>query len=75
MACACRRVVLGRLTRQGQEEDDDQDLHAAGSEIERQWFVVDADGETLGRLASTVARCSRASTSPRTPPTSTRAIT
>jgi large subunit ribosomal protein L13 len=26
------------------------------SEIERQWFVVDADGETLGRLASKVAR-------------------
>jgi large subunit ribosomal protein L13 len=26
------------------------------SEIERQWFVVDADGETLGRLASQVAR-------------------
>lgn len=25
------------------------------SEIERQWFVVDADGETLGRLASRVA--------------------
>ena len=26
------------------------------AEIERQWFVVDADGETLGRLASKVAR-------------------
>jgi len=26
------------------------------SEIERQWFVVDADGQTLGRLASRVAR-------------------
>ncbi len=25
------------------------------SDIERQWFVVDADGETLGRLASRVA--------------------
>ena len=25
------------------------------SEIERQWFVVDADGETLGRLASRIA--------------------
>jgi large subunit ribosomal protein L13 len=24
-------------------------------EIERQWFVVDADGETLGRLASRIA--------------------
>lgn len=26
------------------------------SEIERRWFVVDATGETLGRLASRVAR-------------------
>jgi large subunit ribosomal protein L13 len=26
------------------------------ADIERQWFVVDADGETLGRLASKVAR-------------------
>jgi large subunit ribosomal protein L13 len=26
------------------------------AEIERQWFVVDADGETLGRLASQVAK-------------------
>ena len=26
------------------------------SEIERRWFVVDADGQTLGRLASRVAR-------------------
>lgn len=25
------------------------------SEIERQWFVVDADGQTLGRLATRVA--------------------
>jgi len=25
------------------------------AEIERQWFVVDADGETLGRVASRVA--------------------
>lgn len=26
-----------------------------GAEIERQWFVVDADGKTLGRLATQVA--------------------
>ena len=26
------------------------------SEIERQWLVVDADGQTLGRLATSVAR-------------------
>jgi large subunit ribosomal protein L13 len=29
---------------------------ARESEIERSWFVVDATGETLGRLASRVAR-------------------
>jgi len=26
------------------------------SDIERRWFVVDADGQTLGRLASRIAR-------------------
>ncbi len=26
------------------------------SEIERQWFVVDAEGQTLGRVASRIAR-------------------
>lgn len=29
------------------------------SEIERQWLVVDADGQTLGRLATRVARLLR----------------
>ncbi|HCX65452.1 MAG TPA: 50S ribosomal protein L13 [Eubacteriaceae bacterium] len=28
---------------------------AKGNEVERQWFVVDATGKTLGRLASEVA--------------------
>lgn len=28
---------------------------AKSSEIERNWYVVDADGETLGRLASQIA--------------------
>ena len=26
--------------------------------IERKWYVVDADGCTLGRLASEIAKCS-----------------
>ncbi|HIP95950.1 MAG TPA: 50S ribosomal protein L13, partial [Anaerolineae bacterium] len=26
------------------------------SEIEREWFVVDAEGKTLGRLASEIAK-------------------
>jgi large subunit ribosomal protein L13 len=29
------------------------------SEVEREWFVVDAEGETLGRLATRVARVLR----------------
>jgi large subunit ribosomal protein L13 len=29
------------------------------SEVEREWFVVDAEGKTLGRLASEVARILR----------------
>jgi large subunit ribosomal protein L13 len=29
------------------------------SEIERQWFVVDAEGKTLGRLASEIAKVLR----------------
>ena len=28
---------------------------AKGHEVERKWFVVDAEGKTLGRLASEVA--------------------
>lgn len=29
------------------------------ADIEREWFVVDADGQTLGRLASNIARILR----------------
>ena len=29
---------------------------ANASNIERKWFVVDADGKTLGRLAAEVAK-------------------
>lgn len=32
---------------------------AKPAEIERKWFVVDADGQTLGRLATEVARILR----------------
>ena len=50
-------VSLGRPPGKGtKDEDDHEDLHAREAEIERQWFVVDADGETLGRLASRIAR-------------------
>lgn len=30
-----------------------------GGEIQRQWYVVDADGQTLGRLATDIARVLR----------------
>ncbi|RME86277.1 MAG: 50S ribosomal protein L13 [Caldilineae bacterium] len=32
---------------------------AKASEIEREWFVVDAEGKTLGRLATEIARILR----------------
>jgi large subunit ribosomal protein L13 len=35
---------------------NDKTYTARQGEIERQWFVVDAAGETLGRLATRVAR-------------------
>ena len=37
-----------------------------GGEIQKDWQVIDADGQTLGRLATQVAALLRASTSPRT---------
>ena len=35
---------------------NDKTYTARAGDIERQWFVVDATGETLGRLATRVAR-------------------
>jgi len=40
----------------------------SGQEIARKWFVVDADGQTLGRLASRVAAILAGKTSPRYTP-------
>ena len=37
---------------------------AKPSEIERKWYVVDADGQTLGRLASEVAKVLRGKNKP-----------
>jgi len=37
---------------------------AKPSEIERKWYVVDADGQTLGRLASEVAKILRGKNKP-----------
>ena len=42
--------------------------------IERQWYLVDAENQTLGRLATEVASVLRARTKPPTPPTWTPAI-
>ena len=45
------------------------------SEIERRWYVVDATGETLGRLASRIAPVLEGKHKPLYQPNSTRAIT
>jgi len=37
---------------------------AKGHEVERKWFVVDAEGQTLGRLASEVAAILRGKNKP-----------
>ena len=34
-------------------------FHAKAGEVERNWFVVDADGQTVGRLASRIAHILR----------------
>ena len=44
---------------------------ASPATIERKWYVVDADGKTLGRLASEVAKVLRGKNKPIfTPPVS-----
>ena len=35
--------------------DDEQDLQPESADIDRRWYVVDAAGQTLGRLATKVA--------------------
>ena len=47
----------------------------SGKDIQRKWFVLDASGQTLGRLASHAASFSRARTTRSTRPTSTWATT
>ncbi len=42
--------------------------NAKPGEIERSWFVVDADGETLGRLATRIAEQLRGKTKPQYTP-------
>ena len=34
-------------------------FHAKAGEVERNWFVVDAEGHTVGRLASRIAHILR----------------
>ena len=56
-----RRVVLGRRDRERNDGEDGEPMSAKTyaareSEIERRWYVVDAADETLGRLASRIAR-------------------
>src|SRR2546427_9898635 len=42
--------------------------NAKPGEIERRWFVVDADGQTLGRLATQIAETLRGKTKPQYTP-------
>jgi len=47
-------------------------FHAKAGEVERNWFVVDADGQTVGRLASRIAHILRGKHKPMfTPSTDT----
>ena len=47
---------------------------ASPSTVERKWYVVDAEGKTLGRLASEVANVLRGKNKPLTHRTLTQAI-
>lgn len=47
---------------------------ASPSTVERKWYVVDAEGKTLGRLASEVANVLRGKTNQLTHRTLTQAI-
>ena len=53
-----RRVVLGRrpIGRRGRRGMSAKTYTPRESEIERRWYVVDATDETLGRLATRIAR-------------------
>jgi len=44
-------------------------------EVEQLWYVVDAQGKVLGRLATQIAARLRGKHKPSTPPTSTPATT
>ncbi len=41
---------------------------ARPQEVERKWYVIDAEGQTLGRLASEIARLLRGKTKPQYTP-------
>ncbi len=47
----------------------------SGKDIKRKWFVLDASGKTLGRLATHAATVLAGKLNPSTPLTSTWAIT
>ena len=49
-------------------------VSAKANEVDRRWFVVDATGKPLGRLASQVASILRGKHKPNSPLTSTPAI-
>ena len=50
------RAIVGRTERRTRGTMNAKTVAVRESEIERRWFVVDATDETLGRLASRIAR-------------------
>ena len=47
---------------------------AGQSNIERKWYVVDAEGQTLGRLASEVAKVLRGKHNPTFTPSDRKSV-
>lgn len=48
------RFTLGNMVK-GARNVDRKTYSAKAGDVQRKWFVVDAEGQTLGRLATTVA--------------------
>jgi len=44
------------MTNQQQERENNRTTMLKGTEVQHRWFIVDATGKTLGRLATEVAR-------------------
>jgi len=54
-AAVVQRAPEGAQSRRGSSVEAMKTWNAKPHEVERRWYVVDAEGETLGRLATRVA--------------------